>query len=78
MLERSESWDICQAELLTEYGTNPEERNVLQSIKLKGLGDLKSTMTSDMEIKSLVLAHLVFLILVQSFLTMLPFFNLEG
>ena len=49
MLEMSESWNTCQGELLTGYGTIPGE-SVLQSTKLKGFGDLKTTLTSDMEI----------------------------
>ena len=44
---------------------------MLQSTKLKGVGDLKSTLTSDMEMQSLEFAQLVFgLALVQYFLTM--------
>jgi hypothetical protein len=47
---------------------------VLQSTKLKGVGDPKSTLTSDMEMLSLESAPLGFgLALVQYFLTMLPF-----
>ena len=67
--------DTFQGKLLAGSGTSPRERNVLQSTKLKGVGDLKSILTSDMEIQSLELAQLVFgLALVQCFLTMSPFF----
>ena len=46
---------------------------MLQSIKLKGVGDLKNVLTSDMEIQSLEFAQLVFILaLVQYPLTMLP------
>ena len=53
MLEMSESRDTCQGELLTGSGTNPRERSVLQSTKLKGVGDLKSVSTSDIKMQSL-------------------------
>lgn len=47
---------------------------MLQSTKLKGVGDLKSALTSDMEMLSLEFAQLVFsLALVQYFLTVLLF-----
>ena len=47
---------------------------MLQSTKLKEVGYLKSTLTSDMEMQSLEFAQLVFsLALVQYFLPMLPF-----
>ena len=43
---------------------------MLQSTKLNGVGDLKSILTSDMEMQSLEFAQLVFsLALVQDFLT---------
>ena len=46
---------------------------MLQSTKLKGIGDLKSVLTSDMELQSLEFAQLVFgLVLVQYFLTVFP------
>ena len=41
-------------------GTSPRERNVLQYTKLNGVGDLKSVLTSDMEVQSLEFAYLVF------------------
>ena len=49
-----ELWDTCGAELLTGSGASPRETSVLQSTKLKGVGDLKSVLTSDMEMQSLV------------------------
>ena len=50
---------------------SPRERTVLQSAKIKRIGDLKSTLTSDMEMQSLEFSQLVFgLALVQYFLTM--------
>jgi hypothetical protein len=74
MLEMPEPWDTCQGELLTESGNSPGERNVLQSMKLKGVGDLKNVLTSDMDVKSLKSAQLVFgLALVQYLLIELPF-----
>ena len=54
MLEMPELWDTCGGELLTGSGTSPRERSVLQSTKLKGVGDLKRVLTSDMEMQSLV------------------------
>ena len=51
-------------------GTRPGERVVFQSTKMKEVGDLKSALTSDMEMQSLEFAQLVFgLALVQYFLT---------
>ena len=44
--------------MLTENGTSPGERSVQQSTKLKGVGDLKSALTSDMEMQSLEYAQL--------------------
>ena len=60
MLEIPESWDTCQEELLTGCGTNLRERNVLQTTKLKIVGDLKSTLTTDVEMQNLEFALLVF------------------
>jgi hypothetical protein len=48
MLEMPEPWDTCQEELLTRSEINPLEPNVLQSTRLKGVGDLKSAFTSEM------------------------------
>ena len=56
--------------MLTGNETSPRERSVLQSTKLKGTGDL----TSDMEVRSLEFAQLVYhLALAHYFLTMPPF-----
>ena len=45
---------------------------MLQSTKMKGAGDLKSALTSDMEMQSLESAELAFgFVLVQDFLTMM-------
>lgn len=43
MLVIPELWDPCQEELQTRNRNNPRERCVLQSTKLKGAGDLKSS-----------------------------------
>jgi hypothetical protein len=73
-----ELWDTCQGELLTDSGTGPRERSVLQSTKLKGIRELKSALTSDMEMQSLEFTQMVFsLALVQYFLTMIPLFPFE-
>ena len=40
--------------------TNPRERSVLQSTKLEGVGDLKSALTSDMEMLGVEFSLLVF------------------
>ena len=78
MLETTEPWDSCQGKLLTDTGTSPRERSVLQSTKLKGVGDLKSILTPDLEMQSVKFAQLVFgLALVQYFLTVLPSLCLE-
>lgn len=72
MLEMSESWETCQGKLHKGCGTSSGARSVLQSIKLKGVRDLKSTLTSDMEMQSLEFALLVLgLVLVQYFFTVL-------
>ena len=42
--------------------TTAGESGVLQSAKLKGVGDLKSILTSGMEMRSLEFAQLVFLL----------------
>lgn len=46
--------------LLTESRTSPRERSRLQATRLKEVGDLKSTLTWDTEMKSLKFAQLVF------------------
>ena len=72
-LEKPESWDPCQGELLAGHGTGQRERSVLQSTQLDGVGDRKSILTSDMEVRSSEFAQLVFsLALVQDFLNMIP------
>lgn len=45
--EMSDLWDTCRGKLLPGSGTSPGERNLLQSTQLKGVGDLKSPLTSD-------------------------------
>jgi hypothetical protein len=63
-----EQWDTCRQKLLTRSENNPKERTVLQSTKLKGIGDPKSILISEMEFKRLELAQLFFsLALVQYF-----------
>ena len=74
MLEMPDPRDSCQGKLLTGSQTSPRERSVLQSTKLKGVGDLKTALTSDMEMQSMEFAQLDFsLDLVQCFLTMFVF-----
>ena len=71
MLETPELWDTCRGELLTGSGSGPRDRCVLQSTKLKGVEDLKSTLTSDKDMQNFQFAQLVFgLVLVQYFLIM--------
>jgi hypothetical protein len=60
MLETPEPWDMDSEYLPTGSGNSPGERSVVQSIKLKEVGNLKSTLTSDMEVQSLEFARLVF------------------
>jgi hypothetical protein len=46
--------------LLTESGTSPGKRSLFKSTKIKkGVGNLKTTLTSDMEMQSLEFAQLV-------------------
>ncbi|EGW10137.1 hypothetical protein I79_024307 [Cricetulus griseus] len=68
-----ESWGTCPGKLLT--GVEPvQERSVLQSMKLKGVGDLKSILTTDTEMQSLEFTQLIFgLSLIPYFLIMFPF-----
>lgn len=47
MLEVTESWDTCQGKLQTRCGISPRERTMLQSAKVKGVGNLKSYLISD-------------------------------
>ena len=44
----------AKKKLQTECGTSPRERSVLQSTKLEGVGDMKSPLTSDIEMQNLV------------------------
>ena len=77
MLQRPETWDTGQREMITGSGTIPRERSTLQSTKLKGAGKLKSTLKKDMEMQSLEFVQLVFsLVLLQHFLTVLSFLPL--
>lgn len=72
MLEMPESWDAFQGRHQTQCGYNPRERSMLQCILLKGVQDLKSSLTSDTEKKNLEIARLFFSDpLDQCFLTML-------
>jgi hypothetical protein len=67
-------WDSCQGSLLTGSGSSPRERNVWQSTKLKGVGDLKSALTSDTKRQNLEFALMVSdPALVQYFFTVFPF-----
>lgn len=45
--------DTCQGVLLTECGSRPGERSMLQSTKRGGVGELKTSLPSDMKILSL-------------------------
>lgn len=73
MLKIPDTRDTCQKELLTRYEIS---LRVKQPIKLKGVGRLRTVVTSDMEIKSLEFSLFVFrLSLVQYFLTVLPSFH---
>ena len=77
MLVMPESWNTCQEKLLIGSAISPRERGVWQSTKIKGIGDLKSALTLDMEMQGLELAQVGFsIVLVQHFLTIqssLPF-----
>ena len=59
-MKMTEPWDTCQGKLLIESGTSPRERSVLQSTKMKGVRDLKSVLTSNMEMQRSEFAELVF------------------
>ena len=57
---------------ITGSGTSPRKRSVLQSTKLKGIGHLKSALTSHIRMQTLELSQLLFCLdLAQYFLTML-------
>ena len=57
---RCQSHGICAKESCYKGVEPAQEREVLQSTKLKGVGDLKNALTSDMEMQSLEFAQLVF------------------
>ena len=57
MLEMPESYDTCQGKLITGSGNSPRKRSVLQSIKLKGVGDMRSVLTSDVEMQNWSFPH---------------------
>ena len=63
MLEMPELWVTFQEKLLTMSKNSLSERSVLQSTKLKGVGDLKRTLISDMKIEILEFAQLVFVLI---------------
>ena len=72
ILAMPEQWDTSQGELLTASWTSSRERRTLQPTKLNRVGDLKSVLTSDMEMQSLEFVQRVFdLALIQYFLIML-------
>ena len=72
--ELSESWDTCQAELLSGSRTKSRRKSVLQSTKLERVRDLKNILISGMKMQNLLFAQLVFsLALVKYFLTYAPF-----
>lgn len=76
MLEVLEPWDTYSGKLTTEW-FEPKRKKCATVNKLKGDGDLKSTLTSRTEMQSLDFAQLIFsLILVHYFLSMPPFFHL--
>ena len=52
MFEMPEPLVICRGKQLTGSGTSPRERSLLQSTKLKGAGELKNTLISNMEMQS--------------------------
>jgi hypothetical protein len=76
MLETPELWDTCRGELLIGSGNSIRERSVLQSIKMKGVGDLKSVLTSDMERQNLEFALMFFSILWSSIFSLCSLFSL--
>lgn len=68
-----EPWDGSQEELVTGLEP-PREKSVLQSTKLERVVDLKSDLTSDLEMQDLEFSLLGFsLDLDHYFLTMAPF-----
>jgi hypothetical protein len=46
--------------MLTGNGNSPGEKSLLQSTAMKGVGDLKSVLTSDMEMQDLEFVQLAF------------------
>jgi hypothetical protein len=59
MLEMPEPCDSCRAKLLMGNGTSLSESSFFQLTKMKGVGDLKSALTSDTEMQSLDFAQLI-------------------
>lgn len=71
VLERPESCDICQRELQTVWKRSEREQ-CAADVKLEGIGNLKSPLTSNMEMQNLEFALQCYcLALVQYFSTML-------
>lgn len=62
MLEMPELWDNCQGKLLERSRNSPRERSALQSTKLKAVGELKTSLTSVMEMQILEFALKIFCI----------------
>ena len=52
-------WNTCWGKLLTGSWNSPREQCSLQSTKMKGVRDLKSALTSDMDIQNLEFIQLV-------------------
>ena len=76
MLEMPELWDISQGSLLTGYGTRPRDRSVVLSTNLKGVGELKRALTSDMDMQALASSTLlVFSPVFPHYLSFPPFQN---
>lgn len=62
MLKMPDIEDTCQEELQTGCEISPRNRSVLQSTNVNGVGDLKITLTSDVEMQSMEFVLLIFCI----------------
>lgn len=62
MFEMPDLENTSQEELQTACEISPRNRSVLQSTNLNGIGDMKITLTPDMEIQSMEFVLLIFCI----------------
>lgn len=78
MLKMPESWNTSQRKLPASCGTRSRERYVLQSMKLKEVGDLNSVLISYIKMEILEFTLLGFCLAIPHYASFLPFQNGNG